>query len=113
MAKWVKVSVLSLYTMMMLLIMVLLLSDNTVKTRLVHLPVSVEQVRIEKLATLCNTNKTSDTDCNSSVHRQGITVLVIHIGGEIGSHLLIAPPVNSSCSFERVSRCVLLQQERL
>ena len=39
-------------------IMVLLLSDNTVKTKLVHLPVSVERARIEKLATLANTNFT-------------------------------------------------------
>ena len=39
-------------------IMVLLLSDNTVKTKLVHLPVSVERARIDKLATLANTNFT-------------------------------------------------------
>lgn len=39
-------------------IMVLLLSNNTVKNKLVHLPVSVEQSRIEKLSTLCNANFT-------------------------------------------------------
>ena len=39
-------------------IIVLLLSDNTVQNKLVRLPVSVEKVRIEKLATLANANFT-------------------------------------------------------
>lgn len=40
-------------------IMVALLSDNTVKNKLVHLPVSVEQAKIEKLAMLANANFTN------------------------------------------------------
>jgi len=39
-------------------IMVALLSDNTVKNKLVRLPLSVEQAKIEKLATLANANFT-------------------------------------------------------
>ncbi len=39
-------------------IMVALLSDNTVKNKLVHLPVSVEKGKIDKLSTLVNANFT-------------------------------------------------------
>lgn len=39
-------------------IMVVLLSDNTVKNKLVRLPVSVEKTRIDKLSTLVNANFT-------------------------------------------------------
>lgn len=39
-------------------IMVALLSDSTVKNKLVRLPVSVDKGRIEKLSTLCNANFT-------------------------------------------------------
>ena len=42
-------------------IMVLLLSDSTVKNKLVRLPISVEQTKIEKLSTLCNANFTGLT----------------------------------------------------
>lgn len=39
-------------------IMVVLLSDNTVKNKLVRLPVSVEKAKIDKLSTLANANFT-------------------------------------------------------
>jgi len=39
-------------------IIVALLSDSTVKNKLVRLPVSVEKAKIEKLSTLCNANFT-------------------------------------------------------
>ena len=43
-------------------IIVALLSDSTVKNKLVRLPVSVEKVKIEKLSTLCNANFTGLTE---------------------------------------------------
>ena len=43
-------------------IIVVMLSDNTVKNKLVRLPISVEQAKIEKLSTLCNANFTGLSD---------------------------------------------------
>ncbi len=43
-------------------IMVALLSDNTVKNKLVHLPISVEKTKIDKLSTLVNANFTGLTE---------------------------------------------------
>ena len=43
-------------------IIVVMLSDNTVKNKLVHLPVSVDSVMVQKLATIFNANFTGITD---------------------------------------------------